>query len=103
MLASVLRRKVGWAVALFSLTLAAPMDANAQGKCSSETWKGDYGFTLTGWRIPDPTLPEHFARAGVGRLVADGKGNLSGSETKSKNGVILPVTFTGTYTVLTDC
>src|SRR5690348_18310967 len=83
---------------------AATGSANAEnGQCNAEIFKGAYGFTLTGWRIPDPAAPVHFARAGVGRLVADGKGNLSGTESKSKNGVIVPVTFVGTYTVNTDC
>ena len=35
---------------------------------------------------------------------ADGHGNLAGTETKSKNGMIFQgLTFTGSYTMLTDC
>ena len=36
-------------------------------------------------------------------MVFDGRGNLSGAETKSHDGLIIPLTFTGTYTVYTDC
>src|SRR5947209_1530322 len=75
--------------------------AQSPNSCTNANLNGSYGFTLTGWRIPDPTLPEHFARAAVGLFSADGRGNLSGAETKSNNGVVFTVTFTGTYSVLT--
>jgi hypothetical protein len=32
-------------------------------------------------------------------MVFDGNGNLSGAETRSHDGLIIPLTFTGTYTV----
>jgi len=98
---------------LAAFTLAAGLPrANAESAspsqsppshCTNKTWRGAYGFTLTGWRIPDPAQPTHFARAGVGRLVSDGQGNLIGIETKSKNGLIVPVSITGTYQVNPDC
>ena len=63
--------------------------------------KGSFGFSLDGDWIggtdPGP-------RATVGLFTADGKGNLSGYGTKSKNGTISQdLTFTGTYTVNPDC
>jgi len=83
---------------LFVLSVVA--NAQAAG-CSNASVKGSFGFILTGTRIggsdPGP-------RANVGRFTSDGKGNLSGYETKSKNGtIILDVTITGTYTVNPDC
>jgi len=102
--AHTLRKLVVSALAVFALASFGLAEARAQSSnCNNESWKGAYGFTLTGWRIPDPAQPTHFARAGVGRLVADGRGNLSGAETKSRNGLIIPLTFTGTYQVNTDC
>lgn len=39
----------------------------------------------------------------VGLLTADGNGNVSGSVTFSANGTLLAATYTGTYTVNSDC
>src|SRR5437016_5807018 len=72
-------------------------------KCDNVLLNGGYVVTLTGWRIRLPSTNQRSARAGVGRLVFDGHGNVSGAETKSHDGVIFPVTFTGTYQVMTDC
>jgi hypothetical protein len=36
-------------------------------------------------------------------LVADGQGNLAGAETDSSNGDIFKRTYSGTYTVNSDC
>ena len=41
--------------------------------------------------------------ADVGVFVADGQGKLSGSDTISDGGQIIPRTFTGTYTINSDC
>jgi hypothetical protein len=41
--------------------------------------------------------------ASVGQFTADGNGNLTGFQTASANGVILTQTFTGTYSVSTNC
>ena len=41
--------------------------------------------------------------AAVGRLLADGQGNVSGVETNSSNGRIFQRTYTGTYQVNADC
>jgi hypothetical protein len=91
-------------LAAFAIALGALSSARAESpKCDNDTLTGPYGFTLTGWRIPAPDTNLRSARAGVGRIVFDGKGNLSGTETKSHDGLITPLTFTGTYQVLTDC
>jgi hypothetical protein len=83
--------------------LVFPLCANAEPmkSCTNASWEGSYGYRLTGERIggdnPGP-------RAAVGRIRSDGHGNLSGTETKSNNGVILQgLTLTGSYTMLADC
>jgi hypothetical protein len=83
--------------------LALPLYANAEPlkSCTNASWEGNYGFKLVGERIggadPGP-------RAGVGRVISDGHGNISGTETKSSNGTIVQgLTFSGNYTILTDC
>ncbi len=74
--------------------------AGAEDRCSNRSWHGSFGFTLRGWRIggsdPGP-------RAAAGRLTADGSGNLAGTETRSRSGLILRGTFVGTYSVNPDC
>jgi hypothetical protein len=80
-----------------------PLCANAEPmkSCTNASWEGNYGYRLTGERIgganPGP-------RAAVGKIISDGHGNLSGTETKSNSGAILQgLTFTGSYTMLADC
>jgi len=65
--------------------------------CSDVTLKGVYGFIFSG--LGGDGTP----RALVGQATADGKGNLSGTVTKSKDGTILTMTFTGTYSVAKNC
>jgi hypothetical protein len=87
----------------FGCTQASADDRAESPKCDNDTLKGPYGFTLTGWRIHVPDTNTRSARAGVGRAVFDGRGNVSGSETKSHDGIITLLTFTGSYQVNTDC
>ena len=57
--------------------------------CSTATLTGVWGYFLGG---------------GVGQFTADGNGNITaGSQTVSNGGTILNQTFTGTYTVATNC
>jgi len=61
----------------------------ASATCSNATLNGVWGFIVG---------------AAVGQFTADGKGNLTnGSQTVSQNGVIKTQTFTGTYSVSTNC
>jgi hypothetical protein len=70
---------------------------SASASCSDLTLTGVYGFTFSG--LGGDGTP----RAIVGQGTADGKGNLSGTLTKSKDGTILELTFTGTYSVAKNC
>jgi hypothetical protein len=85
-------------VALFFLNTAATAQAKLpHHRCSNATLAGKWGFTSTGSLI------------GIGPVAAtaistfDGKGNLSGSQTRSVNGDVAYETFTGTYMVNSDC
>jgi hypothetical protein len=85
-------------VALFFLNTAATAQAKLPlHSCSNATLAGKWGFTSTGFLI------------GIGPVAAtaistfDGKGNLSGSQTRSVNGDVADETFAGTYTVNSDC
>jgi len=61
----------------------------ASATCSNATLIGVWGYIVG---------------AAVGQFTADGKGNLTnGSQTVSQNGVIHTQTFTGTYSVATNC
>jgi hypothetical protein len=92
------------AIAALAAVVSVPHCASAGPPvtpCSNASWDGTFGYTLTGQNVsgnnPGP-------RAAVGQLTADGRGNLSGNESKSSNGTISTgLTFTGTYSVLIDC
>lgn len=75
--------------------------------CTAQTLGGRYGFTGQGFFTGSNTLPAPIAAfvpaADVGNFVSDGRGNISGSDTLSDGGQIIPRTFTGTYTVNSDC
>ncbi|HYE66874.1 MAG TPA: hypothetical protein VD966_14890 [Pyrinomonadaceae bacterium] len=67
------------------------------GKCTESSVKGDYGYSFNG------TVAGFGSIAAAGRVVSDGRGNLSGSYTQSLSGVIIEGNFVGTYAVDSDC
>ena len=79
---------------LFVLLTAA---GSASAACSNATLNGVYGYYHG---RPDGIGGQ---RALVGQMIADGKGNLSGSWTMSLNGTISTGTFTGTYSISKNC
>lgn len=73
--------------------------------CSVASFRGTYAHfgqgTVTAQLTalpPPPLLWDH-----SGTVTFDGKGNFSGGGMESVNGTTVPLTFTGTYTVNTDC
>ena len=83
--------------------LFLPLWANAAPvkSCTNQSWEGNYGYLLTGDRL---IAPNPGPRAAVGRISADGNGNLAGTETKNENGTIITgLSFNGSYSMLTDC
>lgn len=90
------------------------------GKCKRETLAGTYSYNAKGWIVPPPpeTLPPPppgvppFPMPKVAGMVPlafsggikfDGAGNFTGSDLVSLVGLVLPRTFTGTYTVGANC
>jgi len=69
--------------------------------CSPATLKGSFGFGGIGSVVvaPGMTIP----LAVTGRIVADGNGQLSGTQTRVRDGVLVRETFTGVYDVTPDC
>lgn len=70
--------------------------------CSTETVAGNWGFTLTGTAIfpsPNGTV----SVAAIGRIAADERGNLNGTEARSVGGSYADETATGTWMVNPDC
>src|SRR5258706_15260422 len=75
----------------------------AASNCDNRDLKGVYGMLATGvvGGVPIPALNGPFAR--VGRVVADGNGNIAIANTASYNGIILAESYPATYTVSADC
>ena len=96
-----MKLSAGRAVLSMSLLVVAGLAPSGQaGQCSLAGTAGKYGFTLTGTVIL-PTGPVPIAA--VGRATLDAAGNASGTESRSVGGGFADETFTGTYTVNSDC
>jgi hypothetical protein len=81
---------------LIAVGLAPALLADEQ--CSLRSVAGDYGYTVTGTRLPLGPA------ASVGTVSLDRQGNLSGTQTLSLNGTIVQgEVLTGTFTVNPDC
>jgi len=65
--------------------------------CDLGSVRGSYGYTVNGTNLALGLV------AAVGRVTADGTGNLSGSDTLSAVGTILHRTITGTYSITPAC
>ena len=87
---------------LLALSVLAPGWAlHAQTACSAATWNGAHGYTLSGFVYDDQGYL--YMLGAVGRMVSDGAGNLTGSDSFSFDGSVVKREFTGTYTVNEDC
>jgi hypothetical protein len=94
------------ALALLAAPIAAQPNAlNNSTSCSLATLNGSYGVLEQGTfltQLPG-SPPPPFAAVNSVLATYDGAGNVSGTYTASFGGVIVPGTFTGTYTVERDC
>jgi len=92
--------------------------AFANDNCRTETFKGVYSFTATGFVLPSLAIGEFGFGGGEGAvpiqgiqlITSDGKGNLTDKESLSLGGQPLAATVAnpfsnhyGTYTVDSDC
>jgi hypothetical protein len=78
------------------ITIARPAAA-----CTNASLNGTYG---TSWGWPQALYDGNENEAiVVGQMTADGKGNLSGTETISYLNSIQTVSFTGTYAIAANC
>jgi len=84
-------------VALFCLNLAAVAQSQVHSRCSNATVAGKWGHTVNGSLIGIGPI------AATGISTFDGKGNLTGSQTRSVNGDVAEETFQGKYSVNADC
>jgi hypothetical protein len=87
-------------VAIFSFMFVASIAPAllADEQCSLRSIAGDYGYTVTGTRLPLGPA------ASVGTVHFDRQGNVSGSQTLSINGTIVQgEVLTGTISVNPDC
>ena len=83
--------------AIFLAAFAGIAPVAQAGQCSLQGVSGKYGYTTTG------TIPTLGAVAAVGHITLDATGNLTGAQTVSFNGAIVPETLSGTYTINADC
>ena len=69
--------------------------------CSLATVAGSYGYTTSGF-VATPT-GAFVPVAAAGRINFDGHGNVSGTQTRVVAGSALDETYSGTYSVNSDC
>jgi hypothetical protein len=87
-------------ITLTILLLTTSWSFAGNGRCSTATVAGTWGFTLAGSLLtPSGPVPA----AAIGRTVADVNGNLSGAEARNVGGGYADETFIGSWTVNPDC
>ena len=67
---------------------------HAQNACDASSFEGGYGYALSGYSYD--AQGNLYILAGAGRMVADGKGGVTGADTFSLDGTISRRTYTGT-------
>ena len=88
------------AITAIALSIAPTAMADDKG-CSNATLKGTFAHIGTGIITAPPAMAGPFA--GLGTETFDGNGGVTGNATGSFSGNISSATFTGTYTVNSDC
>jgi hypothetical protein len=100
----IMRTKIS-SIALALLVGVGSGQALQAKECSVSQFVGVYGMSAAGAVLVAPGFPSQllgpFGR--VGRVAADGVGNVSVANTASYNGTIIAETYSGTYTVDIDC
>ena len=86
-------------ISFAAILMSAAVPAFADSNCSVATLRGGYGATGTGSLAPNNQAPA----ALIARLVFDGAGNFTATETRSINGMVARLSFSGTYTLNAAC
>src|SRR3989442_15752379 len=95
-----MRRSTSWFMPALIL-LAVVTSSNAQNTCTKASIAGPYGYAIRGMVVSSNGSFSTFADSG--NFTSDANGNLSAASTFSQDGTVTPRTFTGTYTVISDC
>lgn len=83
-------------LATFGLSIAATAQTR-NAECSFARAAGTYGFNTSG------TVIGVGPRVSAGIITFDADGNVTGKATSSLNGTVAGETFSGTYTLSSDC
>jgi hypothetical protein len=75
--------------------------AQAASGCDVTSMNSAYGFVQSGFSYDSNGYL--YVMAGNGRVAGDGNGNLTGADTLNYDGTVYRRTFTGTYTINSDC
>jgi hypothetical protein len=75
--------------------------AQSAQTCDATAFSGGYGYGFNGFAYD--SQGNLYILAATGRMVFDGAGNVSGADSYSADGTVGKRTYTGTYTVNSDC
>jgi len=103
MMSSQEHKRHGSRMVLLAALLATAVHAAPQiggGTCSVSMVNGTYFYLLSGWVASGGGIAPY---AELGKLVADGSGNVSGQSYSSVNGQQSSSSLNGTYTVQSNC
>jgi hypothetical protein len=93
--------------ALFALSVASSLHAQDRNGCSNRGVAGKWSYRLAGSILLDAnnsdTYPNDAPIAGVGTITLDRSGNATGGGPYKSGNTLSHVTFSGTYTVNSDC
>jgi hypothetical protein len=92
-------RKISFALVALTLVGSTAQAQGASHRCSVNNLRGQYGFKIDGGGVAPG--PARFAA--VGTQTFDGAGNFSATNYISVDGVVGLYSFSGTYTVNSDC
>jgi hypothetical protein len=88
---------------MFALLICVPVHSQPRiggGTCTNSIFNGTYYYVLSGTVISGSAV---YPYAELGKLVADGQGNVSGRSQASVGGLLGNYTLSGTYSVQANC
>ena len=88
--------------AMLGLIALVPFRGQAQ-VCSNATYSGSYSYLITGTVSGSGTAAGLLAYAQLGKVTADGNGNVFGTAMESRGGTVSRLVLSGTYMVNPDC